>query len=259
MWGVLRMIVAVSDIHLGYDKSNKEDFLNFLEKNKKREIDHFVILGDLFDFWRENNAKIIMDNDDVLAKLDELNTNIHYIAGNHDYYILNLNERYENYPFDVSKSLRLKDNGNKFYFTHGYELEVLLNFEPMTLEDYEKFSEKMCFSEDRVKETASNLWGFLEENREIFNNLWDKIKKTPPEREKMDKIRDFALTHGKNLILGMKTDETLIFGHTHKPFINREKKVANTGSWVDELPRSGQNSYIEISDGQMELKSFGFI
>ena len=53
----------------------------------------------------------------------------------------------------------------------------------------------------------------------------------------------------------MKPDENLIFGHTHRPFINKDKKVANTGSWVNELKeKEHQNSYIEINDGEMELK-----
>jgi predicted transcriptional regulator with HTH domain len=42
--------------------------------------------------------------------------NIHYVVGNHDYCLLGLNERYGgNYPFSVSKSLRLENGGKKYY------------------------------------------------------------------------------------------------------------------------------------------------
>ena len=55
----------------------------------------------------------------------------------------------------------------------------------------------------------------------------------------------------------MKSDERLVFGHTHGPFINNEKTVANTGSWINELEsKEYQNSYVEISEGNMELKFF---
>ena len=55
----------------------------------------------------------------------------------------------------------------------------------------------------------------------------------------------------------MKTDERLIFGHTHGPFINQDKTVVNTGSWVNELQNPEyQNSYVEIEDGIIELKFF---
>ncbi len=38
------------------------------------------------------------------------------------------------------------------------------------------------------------------------------------------------------MVLGMKPGDNLVYGHTHQPFINEEKTVANTGSWVDEGP-----------------------
>lgn len=85
------------------------------------------------------------------------------IRKNHDYYLLKLNERYAgNYPFSISKSLRLEDGGKKFYFIHGYELEVLANLEPMSIEDYENFSEKMCFVENVIGGLASRLWSLVE-------------------------------------------------------------------------------------------------
>ena len=125
--GVNILILAFSDVHLGYKKSNREDFSKFLDDIQLKEIEHLVILGDLFDFWRRKNAEIILENDDILQKLDKLKVqNIHYVVGNHDYYMLKLNERYENnYPFMVSKFLRLENGENSFYFIHGYEFEVI--------------------------------------------------------------------------------------------------------------------------------------
>ncbi len=116
------MILVLSDVHLGYARCNKEAFIKFLDTYENDDIDHLILLGDFFDFWRRNNAEIITDNDDVIKKIIGLNAkNIHYIVGNHDYYMNKLGELYgENFPFTISKNLRLKDGGNKFYFTHGY-------------------------------------------------------------------------------------------------------------------------------------------
>jgi UDP-2,3-diacylglucosamine pyrophosphatase LpxH len=251
------MILAVSDVHLGYDGCNKEAFSKFLDKCESIEIEHLVLLGDFFDFWRRNNAKIITENEDILEKLNNLNAkNIHYIVGNHDYYMFNLSERYEdNFPFKISKNLRLEDGGNRFYFIHGYEFEVL-SLEPMTLEMYEEFSEKMCFSEDIIGGIAGHLWDFIQ-----GSGFKEKFEKNPRERleslKETNKIYEFATSKGKSFLLGMKTDERLVFGHTHGPFINNEKTVANTGSWVNELPnKEYHNSYVEISGGTMELKFF---
>lgn len=268
------MILVISDVHLGYDGCNKEDFLAFLEGYQNTEIDHFVILGDLFDFWRRKNLEIITENKDILEKLTNLKAeNIHYVVGNHDYYMLKLNERYENnFPFEVKKFLRLEDGGKKFYFIHGYEFEVL-NLEPMTLEEYEGFSEAMCFNEDIVGGIEGDGWDLAQKTKSEVKGLFDGIKKAfvhiesfkeqmkenPRDRlkslDETKKIYNLATSQSKYFLLGMKPDEILIFGHTHGPFINDENTVANTGSWVNELKQKEyQNSYIEINNGEMELK-----
>ncbi len=251
------MILVLSDIHLGYSRCNKEAFINFLDTYEKRSIDHLILLGDFFDFWRRNNAEIITDNDDVIKKIVGLDAkNVHYIIGNHDYYIYKLWELYgENFPFTISKNLRLEDGGNKFYFTHGYEFEAIY-MEPVTLTMYEEFSEKMCFSEDIIGELAGHVWSLIR-----GSDLKDKLSNNPRTRltstEQLNKIYKLAISTGKSFILGMKTDEILVFGHTHGPFINKEKTVVNTGSWVNELINTEyQNSYVEIENGIINLKFF---
>jgi len=44
--------------------------------------------------------------------------------------------------------------------------------------------------------------------------------------------------------------EFLIFGHTHEPFVKMEKKIANTGSWVEPFA-----TYLEIDAEGVTLKS----
>ena len=129
------MILVISDVHWGYGLCNREAFSEFLDGYFSVDLDHMVILGDLFDFWRGNTNEIIADNEDILKKILKLKAkNIHYIVGNHDYYMNNLGERYgDNFPFTISKNLRLEDGDNKFYFTHGYEFEAI-NMEPVTLD-----------------------------------------------------------------------------------------------------------------------------
>jgi UDP-2,3-diacylglucosamine pyrophosphatase LpxH len=250
------MILVISDVHLGYELCNREAFSEFLDGYLSVDLDHMVILGDLFDFWRGNTNEIIAENEDILEKILKLNVkNIHYIVGNHDYYMNNLGERFgDNFPFTISKNLRLEDGDNKFYFTHGYEFEVI-NMEPVTLDMYEEFSEKMCFSDDFIGGLAGHLWSLIQ-----GDNLKEKLEKNPRKRleslEETLKIYKLAVSSGKNFIFGIKPNERLIFGHTHGPFINKEKTVANAGSWTMELQSEYQNSYIEIVDGNIELKFF---
>lgn len=253
------MIIAVSDVHLGYEKCNKEDFLRFIEMCGLclSKEDYLVLVGDILDFWRRNNAALVIENEEILSKLGRLKARVHYVAGNHDYHMLKLNERYaSNYPFTISKSLRLENGGNKFYFIHGYELEVLANLEPLSIEMYEEFSEKMCFAEDTIGWFASHLWDVIKSGPSIRTRATIAIKRSLNKRKSNDKIYNLATSPAAYVLLGMKPDERLVFGHTHIPFINIEGTVANTGSWVNDGRSKEQNTYVEISDGKMELKIF---
>ena len=252
------MIIAVSDVHLGIVKSNRESFREFLECCTSLEIEHFVILGDLMDFWRNNNAKVIVENQDILELIGRLNAkNTYYIPGNHDYYIHRFAERFQDfYPFKVSKRLRLIDGGQVFNFTHGYELEVLASFEPMTVEMYERWSERMCLGQNIAGGIASQLWEMIGNRHEAEAKV-ELMRKPPFERESLDKVSRLATSGGAYLVLGMKPGEKLVYGHTHRPSINEKKTVANTGSWVDEGPADRpRNTYVTIEDGRMELKVF---
>jgi UDP-2,3-diacylglucosamine pyrophosphatase LpxH len=253
------MIIVVSDVHLGYEKSDRESFRRFLEQCMTVEIEHFVILGDLFDFWRANNAQAIIDNRDILGQILGLNANnFYYVPGNHDYLIHRLARRYpERYPFKVTKKLVLEDGCTSVSFIHGYELEVLASLEPMTIELYEEFSDRMCFSQQTLGGFATWLWGLVENRREIAEDV-QHMRLPPNERSRFDRERELATSSGACLVLGMRPCDRLVYGHTHKPFINEEKTVANTGSWVDEGPADRlRNTYVVIDGGRLELRTFG--
>ena len=249
------MIIVVSDVHLGYKRSNKEAFLSFLDKCDTPEIEHLILLGDIFDVWRLSRADVLIRNDDVFRKLSSLHAkNIHYVVGNHDFLLLKLHgEHAETYPFVVTRSLRLESGGKKFFFTHGYELEVATG--AMTIEHYEKFAEHMCFNTNLVDKLASILWNVIGNVSNIRTRVEMAIY--PPHiRGIVERVHNLATSRSVSLLLGMRPDEILVFGHTHKPFIF-EDKVANTGSWVNEAhDTKSQNTYVKIVDGMMELKHY---
>lgn len=249
------MIIVVSDVHLGYARSNKEDFLSFLDKCDTQDIEHLVLLGDIFDVWRLSRADVFIRNDDVFRKLSSLRAkNIHYVVGNHDFLLLKLyNEHAAEYPFVIARSLRLQSGGKKFFFIHGYELEVATG--AMTVEHYERFAEHMCFNTNLVDKLASILWNVIGNVSNIRMRVEMAI--SPPHmRRIVERVHNLATSKSVSLLVGMQLDETLVFGHTHKPFIF-EDKVVNSGSWVNEArDKKLQNSYVKIVDGKMELKYY---
>lgn len=253
------MIIAVSDVHLGFEKSHKESFLRFLELCRSLRPEHFVLLGDILDFWRCNNARAILEGGEILATIGQIGArHVYYVPGNHDYYVSRLAERYPvGYPFQVCKKVTISDGGSVINFVHGHELEVLANLEPLSLESYEKISEHMCFTESALGGYASQLWDLLENRSEIKAKL-GLIRQPPHERGGLDLVHDLAVSGGAYLAIGAKPGEKLVYGHTHRPFINAERTVANTGSWITEEPADRpRDTYVKIVDGQMELRHFG--
>ena len=279
------MIIAVSDVHLGYNKCDCETFTSFLNKCTESNIDHLVLLGDIFDFWRRSIATIVNDGRyaEIFNGLGNLAIkNIHYVVGNHDYYMLKLYERYQKdydkelqekgdvttkspFPFKVSRSLRLFDHWNTFYFIHGYQLDVLANMEPLGMDYYEELSERMCLTDDIIGGFLSYMYDLIQHPR--LHVRLKELQRAPHERSHsyINNIHTFAKSRGAYILIGMKPDEKLIFGHTHESFMypeptrecpNPEIMIANTGSWIDEKQNARQKIYLKIDNGQMELKRF---
>lgn len=253
------MIIAISDLHFGYSGSDVEAINHFIcnyVKQKLRKKDHFVLLGDIFDFWRKTNAEILYENKEYLRNILDLKTNIHYIIGNHDLFMRNIIKRFENHNIDFQMRLRLKENHKKYFFTHGYELDVLANYEPVTIEEYEKISMDLCRTTTFFGNIFSRLWGIyrvIQRPPDKRFSVWKdgfNIKKS----KHVDNVKKLACSSVRDFFLGLEEDETLIFGHTHKPFM--EKNAVNAGSWI--LDDSKYHNFVEISNGSLALKEYVF-
>ena len=225
-------------------------FFSFLNSNKD---------------YNEINKEQIEINEQILSKIMELNkkTKVHYIIGNHDYTVINFLNNYNKnfqdnkYPVKISKACRLEEGNLKIFFIHGYEFEVISSFEPLTIEDYEKICIFLC---DRTGKLVGKKLSFL---WDLFNNRLNirrrslfkinSITKPPEERGKnIDNIKNMVESSTyRQLFFGIRDDELLVFGHTHRPFKSLEKNVVNTGSW---LKYATENcSYLKIKNEKIEL------
>jgi UDP-2,3-diacylglucosamine pyrophosphatase LpxH len=259
------MIIVVSDIHLGYDKSDKDQFDKFIDSqlSQLNQSDHLVILGDLLDFWRRKNAVATIENESILNKLYNLTkqTNVYYLIGNHDYSILDFHKQFESfYPFKVSKSLRLSDDKeNKFYFIHGYELEVLTQFTFLTISDYERICDNLC---QRTDNFFGGIMSILYNDLKIAVHVGEEgfnaihfITKPPEKRKGFETVEDLARSQTpRRIFLGMTEDEFLVFGHTHRPFLEGNNRVINSGSWVQDAVT--HNTFVVVDNGKIKLKQW---
>jgi hypothetical protein len=85
----------------------------------------------------------------------------------------------------------------------------------------------------------------------------------------MDAIDKFAKSKARYPLLGMQLNDILIFGHTHRPYIDIENSVVNTGAWTDDMliPKWFEEEYgqdkacygwhVEINNGECKLVPYG--
>jgi UDP-2,3-diacylglucosamine pyrophosphatase LpxH len=174
-------IVAVSDVHLGMEGANEGNFIEFLEHLDFGEVKHLVLLGDIIDLWRRDFTNAFMENAAVLKLISEIasKTKVHYVIGNHDYYLLRLSEiNGQNFPFEVSKTLTLKNEAEQpaenrldYFFIHGYQLEVLCNPYYKSMKTYEAFSEQLCLAGDEKGNAAEQAWKLIQSSASFFECL----------------------------------------------------------------------------------------
>ncbi len=84
----------VSDFHLGESdpERDREKYRRFCDLlvQIKADLDHLVILGDMFDFWFEYRHLIPKHHQDVLCRLRDLvseGVRVTYVCGNHDFWM----------------------------------------------------------------------------------------------------------------------------------------------------------------------------
>ncbi|WP_321430552.1 metallophosphoesterase family protein [uncultured Methanolobus sp.] len=267
-------IVAVSDSHLGMKGAKENEFTDFIEYLKDRKIEHLVLLGDIIEIWRRNFTEAVMDFSGTMTYLNRMleGTQIHYIAGNHDYCLLHLDGALKNdMLFSVEKNVVLRSKEQEFFFFHGYQLEVLCSPYYKSMKMYESFCEHMCLARDETGNAADKLWDMMLAKRSLLSSLkkFPKEPKSafmamrqPPEIRIRDfqenkvfrPIRELAGADSRHLLLHMHPEQYLIYGHTHDAYVDDARKVANTGSWG--FGHEKKLEYIEIINDKVELKEF---
>jgi len=181
------MIIVISDVHLGYEKCNRESFQRFVRFLAEQEIEHIVLLGDVLDFWRRSANNVFRENEEVLDALASLDCEKHYVVGNHDYTLLYT----QNLPFEFTKGLTLNSGRRRFRFVHGYQIEFR-----SILQFYEGICEVLCTSGDRTGHIMSNVWDFYELRlkriltREGYNECWRNL-----ERKELDAIVEYMMKY----------------------------------------------------------------
>lgn len=197
---------------------------------------------------------MFFENWDIIEKIMSLKEKmkVYYVAGNHDFHVLKLQDH--SYPFSFKKDLSLHDEDYTYSFLHGYE------FEP---DQQELFSEALCrVMSDGAGSFESGIWATLTRDWSDLKYFLSTLTKKRRIRKDMEnlqlkpeeRMKDTMQEIEKNAYSKVRPREILVFGHTHRPFINKSENVANCGSWVKDS--AIYNTFVELSRGKPRLFVF---
>jgi len=115
----------ISDLHFHIDRTSQDDekvrCLQILFRDVKAQRAHLYIVGDLFDFWFEYRYVIPRQHFDLIVLLRDLTEHgieIHYLAGNHDYWA----ESFFEHDLGIQlhpAPIKLMYGGKRFWICHG--------------------------------------------------------------------------------------------------------------------------------------------
>jgi UDP-2,3-diacylglucosamine pyrophosphatase LpxH len=264
--------IIVSDLHLGYKKSNVAAFMNFLKesisKDMSKEYSLFII-GDLWDLWRRHDIIYSEESDQLLSLVNQFK-DVYYLPGNHDHITLDSAHNYPEFNcYNINNHFRVRSGDKNFFLVHGHELEVESKLISMKLSEYNKISDELC----RMNDTEGKIASYLHETfHKVFRQGQPQITdflQTAEQRQGMDAIDRFAKSKAKYPLLGMQLTDILIFGHTHRPYIDFENRVVNTGAWIADMlvpkwfeeeygrDKACSGWYVEINNGEYKLLPYG--
>jgi predicted phosphodiesterase len=112
---------------------------------------------------------------------------------------------------------------------------------------------------DETGDIESNMWDILTHKCEFLESMRAVLRKGRLKQQihnlqhgPEERLKDFLLRQvEQNACKDVKTNEVLVFGHTHNPFVNKKEKVANNGSWVKDA--TVYYTYVQLTDGLNSL------
>lgn len=237
-------IIGVSDIHLGYEKSESEAFRAFLNDLPSLNPDYFIILGDFIEMWRRSIAAPLLEFSDIIAKLKELNKEMEVvlIAGNHDWHFMRMGRNPEIYspPFRFKEMYTIHMDGFFYSFKHGHQYDPVCK--------YPRPDNILCYTPDDSLEFLGLLSWFS--GREIWKmpRFVRARMRDPGYVGTIPALREIVRRRAKR---DKQSNEFLVHGHSHQPLLETDNMYADTGCWVD-----GHTDYLLIEDDMVSLEIY---
>ncbi|MDO1450043.1 UDP-2,3-diacylglucosamine diphosphatase [Rhodocytophaga aerolata] len=232
--------IVISDVHLGTSGSKAKELTNFL---KQHTCEKLILNGDIIDgwqlkkygTWKKKHTRFFKR---VLKMIEEHNTKVIYIRGNHDDFldqILPLKVG----NFSIQRDYVLKSGNKKYYVTHG--------------DIFDSITTKLKW----IAKLGDIGYTFLLWVNKLYNNyrttrglpyysLSQMIKLKV--KSAVSYISDYETQLAE--VARVKNCEGIICGHIHQPAIKQLDDVLylNSGDWVESL-----SALVQDEDGEWDL------
>ena len=240
----------ISDAHLPTGQAEspgKNELKEFLGGISPDETEDLFVLGDLFDFWFEYRYVILHHHFDVLRLLSQLTERgiaLHYVPGNHDFWLGEFMEKTIGFELHTSPCV-VELDGLRVELCHGDGL----NKKDVGYRLYQRVAKsriaRKAFSVIHPDVAARIAMMVSSTSRKLVNRH---------EHQRRSEVCAIEAYARQRLEAG--DIDALLAGHAHTPVIEkvggggREKIYANTGDWLTHF------SYVELRDGVFALKTF---
>jgi UDP-2,3-diacylglucosamine pyrophosphatase LpxH len=113
--------IIISDLHLGTEGSKAKEVTRFLKHNTCNRL---ILNGDIIDGWQLKKygswkKKHTAFFKTVLKMMDEYNTKVVYLRGNHDDFLEQIMPLRLGKQFQIQQDYILKSGQKRFFITHG--------------------------------------------------------------------------------------------------------------------------------------------
>ena len=234
----------ISDLHIGAsddktDFDRQEKFIRFLD-SIKTDATHIFFVGDFFDFWFEYNYVIPKKYFNILVELKQLSDQgieMHYLAGNHDFYLGRFFDEYLKIQTHLDE-YTFKLNDKSFYVWHGDGLAAKdggYRFVKRIMRNRWNLKFFRLLHPDFGIPLARYISGSSRQYTNQLNHLRDESDYT--------NFADKKFAEGYDYV---------IMGHRHNPLVHRqgEKKYINLGDWIDKY------TYALFDGEQLQMLTF---
>ncbi|HEY6192944.1 MAG TPA: UDP-2,3-diacylglucosamine diphosphatase [Bacteroidota bacterium] len=233
----------ISDAHLGLgsreEERQKENRLIAFLDGIQEDADQLFIVGDLFDAWFEYRTVILKGFHRLLAKLDECTERgiaVHYLAGNHDYWM---------------KDYFQSELGIK---TYHHPIETLIDGRKVLIHHGDGLSNKDTGYRilKKILNNPLSIWLFTWVHPDIGVSI---ARSSSRKSRQHTSGKEYGEEDGMLAFARKKIGEgfdIVVMGHRHSPVCVEigSGVYVNLGDWI------GHNTYAAMAGGRIELKQW---